>query len=160
MMRCSLILLAMCNQSMAFMMAKPQLAFGSNTVLIAKAGRTNPGVDLIASAPNNGAGAKAAAVGYYMYAFGFAALLLKTLSLHPLIPPSPNSLAWCRAWLWTTVADYYGAALALCGVIIATEQRMLMKVLWSCGCLFLGTPFCCFWVAARLLKGGSLKLSA
>ena len=27
MMRCSLILLAMCNQSMAFMMAKPQLAF-------------------------------------------------------------------------------------------------------------------------------------
>ena len=30
---------------------------------------------------------------------------------------------------------------------------------WSAGCLFLGTPFCCFYVATRLWKFGSLKLT-
>ena len=31
---------------------------------------------------------------YLSYALGFALLLVKTLKQHPLIPPSPSSLAW------------------------------------------------------------------
>ena len=32
-------------------------------------------------------------------------------------------------------------------------------VLWSLGCLLLGTPFCCLYVATRLLRTGTLRLS-
>jgi hypothetical protein len=116
-----------------------------------------PSADLMAATPKT---QRAGALAYFLYALGFAGLLTKTLKAHPLIPPSVNSLLWCRAWLWTTVVDYYGAALSLCGVIIATEDRMAARIGWSCGCLFLGTPFCCLWVGLRLLRGGSLRLSA
>ena len=102
---------------------------------------------------------KAAFFGYQLYAAFFTVLLIKTLTKFPLIPPSPNSLAWCQAWLATTVVDYYGAALALCGVIISSEPKLLAGLAWSAGCLFLGTPFCCFYVATRMWKFGSLKLT-
>lgn len=101
---------------------------------------------------------KAIAYTYVAYALGFALLLLRTLKKFPLIPPSPNSLDWCRQWLWTTVADYYGAALALCGVILATERRPY-NFAWAAGCLFLGTPVCCFYAAFRLLRHGTLQLA-
>jgi hypothetical protein len=119
-----------------------------------------PSADLMAAAAPKVQ--RAGAVAYFLYALGFAGLLTKTLQAHPLTQAAAgvNSLLWCRAWLWTTVADYYGAALALCGVIIATEQTMAARIGWTCGCLFLGTPFCCIWVGLRLLRGGSLRLGA
>lgn len=121
--------------------------------------------DLIAAAADEVvAGGKwrastSAACGYITYALGFALLLLKTLRAFPLVPPSPNSLEWCRSWLWTTVADYYGAALAICGVILSTE-RPPYSFAWAAGCLFLGTPVCCFYAAFRLLRHGSLRLAS
>uniref|UniRef100_A0A7S2BJE2 DUF2834 domain-containing protein n=1 Tax=Haptolina brevifila TaxID=156173 RepID=A0A7S2BJE2_9EUKA len=104
--------------------------------------------------------ARAGFVFYSLYALGFTALLLKTLTAFPLIPPSPGSSAWCRGWLWTTIVDYYGAALALCGIIISTEPERWRGIAWSAACLFLGTPFCCLYVAQRLYRQGSLRLVA
>lgn len=75
----------------------------------------------------------------------------------PLFPLRPNTLAWCRAWLYTTVFDYYGAALCLSGVIIASE-RPFTAALWVAGCCLLGTPACCAWVIARLCRHGTLRL--
>lgn len=119
---------------------------------------------LMASATSGGANTPAPPMvlvaSYALYALGFALLLVKTLKSYPLVPPSPNSLAWCRQWLWTTVADYYGAAFALCGVIIYSEQKRLVGYAWAAGCLFLGTPMCCMYVAMRLLKHGTLKLGS
>ena len=100
--------------------------------LVASAIRA-PTADLVASSAQGPA--KAGAAAFTLYAFGFAALLVKTLRAFPLIPPSPNSLLWCRTWLFTTVADYYGAALALCAVIVATEPKMMLKISWSFGVL-------------------------
>ena len=99
-----------------------------------------------------------AAIFYSTYAAGFTALLIRTLRAFPLVPPEPSSLAWNAAWLFTTVVDYYGAALALCGVILASEKRRA-GILWSLGCLLLGTPFCCFYVTSRLLRSGTLRLA-
>ena len=62
-----------------------------------------PSADLTAMAPKQLQ--KVGAAGYVAYAIGFAGLLMKTLRAYPLIPPSVNSLMWCRAWLWTTVID-------------------------------------------------------
>ena len=106
---------------------------------------------------NMGAKVKAVVAGYLLYAAGFALLLVKTLMKHPLVPPSPSSLAWCQSWLATTVVDYYGAAFALCGIIICSEPKLIHGLLWSAGCCFLGTPFCCLYVAARVLRRGSLS---
>ena len=76
---------------------------------------------LTAMAPRPGVGR---VVGFFSgYATLFTILLVRTLSKFPLIPPSPSSLAWNSAWLVTTVVDYYGAAFALCGIIIASESR-------------------------------------
>ena len=102
---------------------------------------------------------KLAIGGYALYALAFTLLLVKTLASFPLIPPSPNSLLWCRTWLATTVVDYYGAALALCGVIVSSEPKLSVGLAWSAGCCFLGTPFCCLYVAVRLLRRGSLRLA-
>lgn len=103
-------------------------------------------------------GVRRAVLFYNVYAAGFTLLLVRTLAKFPLVPPAPSSLAWNSAWLVTTVVDYYGAALALCGVIVASESRR-DGILWSLGCLLLGTPFCCFYVATRLLRKGTLRLS-
>ena len=130
--------------------AAPQIAVAANA-------RTT--TDLMAAAPAAPEPPAGGAIAYSLYALGFAALLIKTLCAYPLIPPSPNSLLWCRAWLWTTVADYYGAALALCGIIVATEQAIKWRVAWCLGCLLGGTPFCCFWVAQRLFKGQSIRIA-
>ena len=100
------------------------------------------------------------AVGFYaLYAAAFSFLLVRTLNLHPLFSgPSPSSRAWNAAWLWTTVADYYGVALALCGVVVASEPRR-DAALWSAAILLLGCPFACMYVGTRLLRTGSLALA-
>ena len=97
------------------------------------------------------------ALAYGAIGAGFAVLLAKTLRAHPMFPFQPDSASWCCAWLATTVVDYYGAALCLCGVILANEPRVV-GIAWSLGCCLLGTPVCCAWIVSRLLRKGSLRL--
>ena len=99
----------------------------------------------------------AAASAYLAVGGGFAYLLTLTMIAQPMFPLQPDSVEWCRSWLATTVADYYGAALVVCGVIFASE-RPPVAVGWSLGCLLLGTPACCAWTISRLLRYGTLRL--
>ena len=99
-------------------------------------------------------------LGYMLYAtlgVCFGAGLVFSLVHYPLYPPRPHSVEWLRVWLLATVADYYGAALCLCGVIFATEVP-LHGLLWSVGCCLFGTPCCCAYVMIRLLRHGTLRL--
>ena len=149
----------------AFALQNPLLAPRANAIMTtapggAIASRTRPvivsrtrSVIAVANKP-----APKAAIFYTSYAAGFTALLIRTLRAFPLVPPEPSSVAWNAAWLFTTVVDYYGAALALCGIILASEKRRV-GILWSLGCLLLGTPFCCFYVTSRLLRNGTLRLA-
>ena len=155
------LVLLMAGHACAFHLGPAPKITGQSPLLAAPCTRLAQ-ADLVASASNPGVGgsAKLGALAYSLYAIGFGALLIKTLRAFPLIPPSINSLLWCRSWLWTTIVDYYGAALALCGVIIATEDQLIGQIGWCFGCLFLGTPFCCMWVARMLLKRGSLRIGS
>lgn len=65
---------------------------------------------------------------------GFAVLLMRTLRTFPIFPFQPTNAAWSYAWLITTICDYYGAALCLCGIALASEQRM-HGILWSLSCM-------------------------
>lgn len=103
---------------------------------------------------------KAAAAFYSILGGSFAFVLVRTLTAFPMLPFQPSSAPWCKAWLATTVFDYYGAALCLCGVILSTERQKLQGILWSLGCCLLGTPVCCLWVVQRLLRGGSLRIAS
>ena len=141
----------------AFALQNPLLAPRANAIMTtapggAIASRTRP----VVAAANKPV--PKAAIFYSTYAAGFTALLIRTLRAFPLVPPEPSSLAWNAAWLFTTVVDYYGAALALCGIILASEKRRV-GILWSLGCLLLGTPFCCFYDTSRLLRNGTLRLA-
>ena len=101
----------------------------------------------------------AAAVAFYpLVGAAFAAVLGLTIWQHPLWTPQWDSLTWCRSWLLTTVADYYGACFCLCGIILSSE-RPLCGALWCAGCCLLGTPMCCVYVAKRLLRHGTLRLA-
>jgi len=110
-------------------------------------------------ASNAGGGGSRIAVTFYAtVGVGFAIQLARTLFKYPMLPFRPDSASWSFAWLITTVFDYYGAALCLCGVILSSEGP-LKGVLWSLGCCLLGTPVCCMWVISRLLRGGgSLRI--
>ena len=98
-----------------------------------------------------------AVVAYPAIGLTFVALLVLTLFSHPLFPLQLNSLSWCRSWLLTTVADYYGAAFCLCGIILASEPPV-PGVLWVFACCLLGTPGCCGYVFSRLFRHGTLRL--
>lgn len=104
-----------------------------------------------------GRAALSGVVFFSIIGLSFAALLGYTLWRHPLFPLKPDSVAWCRSWLITTVADYYGAALALSGVIVASEPPW-QAALWVGGCCLLGTPACCAYVVTRLFRHGTLRL--
>ena len=96
--------------------------------------------------------------GTYM-ALGLTAMvvLLSTAYKHPLWPFQMDSLIWCRAWLLTTIGDYYGACFSLCAVILASEPRW-QGIAWSLGCCLLGAPVCSFWVVSRVLRKGTISL--
>ena len=80
-----------------------------------------------------------------------ALALLSTLWTQPLFPLQLSSLAWTKAWLKMTVLDYYGAAFPLCGVAIASARDKYSGYLWAAGFCFGGSPFCCAYVALRLI---------
>ena len=48
-------------------------------------------------------------VGYAAVGVCFTFVLVYVLVHYPLYPPRLRSLEWCRMWLFTTIADYYGA---------------------------------------------------
>lgn len=110
-------------------------------------------------APSRLDGKHAAQVALGFAALGVvcAALLCNTLARYPLFPLQTQSLDWSLAWLATTVVDYYGSTLCLVAVIVASE-RTVVAVLWSLGCLLLGSPFCCAYMALRVLRHRSVAL--
>ena len=55
--------------------------------------------------------------------------------------------------MWEAVLDYYGAALPLCGIAVASEPGM-SGWLWSLGFCLGGSPFCCAYVVLRLRNFG------
>ena len=95
----------------------------------------------------------------FFFALGLTCLgsLAYTLSAQPLFPLQMDSLPWTQAWLLMTVADYYGAALCLCGFIVATEPTG-SAFAWSLGCLLLGSPVCCLYMLYRLHYQRTLRL--
>ena len=70
-----------------------------------------------------------------------------------------DACVWCRAWLLTTVFDYYVMTFCMCGVILATEERLGVGVGWSLGCCLAGAPTACLWVGLQLWRReGGLSL--
>ena len=106
------------------------------------------------------------ALAVYVVLFVYCAWsLFSTLSEHPLFPFQFSNLEWTAAWLKMTVVDYYGAALPLCGIVIASESP-LAGLLWSLAFCIGGSPFCCAYVISRLtayrdhgLQGLSLHMT-
>ena len=80
-----------------------------------------------------------------------ALALMSTLWTQPLFPLQTSNLAWTNAWLKMTVLDYYGAALPLCGIAIASARDSYSGYLWAAGFCLGGSPFCCAYVALRLI---------
>ena len=113
--------------------------------------------DLVALAPSTPSKPWLGMAAYGSIGLGFATMLTQTCLKHPLLPFQPESAAWSFSWLITTVFDYYGAALCLCGVILSTEPPA-QGALWSLGCLGLGTPVCAAWMVSRLWRHGGLGL--
>mmetsp|Transcript_27693 Transcript_27693/g.53842 ORF Transcript_27693/g.53842 Transcript_27693/m.53842 type:complete len:130 (+) Transcript_27693:52-441(+) len=94
---------------------------------------------------------------YAIYGLGFFILLTLVLNHYPLFPLDTDNIHWARSWLFTTVFDYYGAALCLCGIILSTEG-LVVGGLWSLGCCLLGTPVCCIYMMYRIHRFRTLKL--
>jgi hypothetical protein len=75
-----------------------------------------------------------------------------TLFHHPLFPFRWNELAWCKAWLATTVVDYYGVALPFSALVVAAEPNLAIGLAWALGVLVLGSPVACIWMARYKLR--------
>ena len=110
-------------------------------------------------------------IGFAVVGMSFAAWLVVTLIRHPLFPfridcgaDVPDNFGrsacvWGRAWLLTTIADYYTMTVCMCGVIMSSEQRLVTGAAWSLGCCLLGAPTACVWVCLQLYQRRSLSLT-
>jgi hypothetical protein len=68
-----------------------------------------------------------------------------------------SDLNWTKAWLFTTIWDYYGVAFSLSAIAISTED-IPYGFLWTLGFCLLGSPVACAYIVMRLLfKTISLK---
>lgn len=83
-----------------------------------------------------------------------------TLYSYPLFPLQTDSLEWSNTWLLTTVIDFYGSTICLCGIIIASSNSWISGMLWTVGCCLLGSPVCCLWILYQIvwLQRSSLAL--
>ena len=76
-----------------------------------------------------------------------------TLRRAPLLQWRTRDPEWLRAWLVMTVADYYGAALALCAVVVAdvgvADVGVGEGLAWSAAFCVLGAPACCAYAVRR-----------
>jgi len=98
-------------------------------------------------------------LGFYGLLLAVTAVAISTTLYHyPLFPLQTDSLEWSNTWLLTTVVDFYGACLCLCGVILCTEQSWSAGVGWCVGCCLLGSPVCCIWVLWKVWQGKTLQL--
>lgn len=68
-----------------------------------------------------------------------------------------NNLEWSKAWLVTTVVDFYGATIPLIGIVFQTEP-FLHACIWTCGFCLLGSPIHLSYAIYRLLTSGTLEL--
>lgn len=91
---------------------------------------------------------------YALLLIGTSTAIILTCTSQPLFPFQSDNLEWNNAWLIATVIDYYGACFCLCGVILSTEENLLVGALWSLGCCLLGSPICCLWILVRLCRYG------
>mmetsp|Transcript_83040 Transcript_83040/g.173851 ORF Transcript_83040/g.173851 Transcript_83040/m.173851 type:complete len:252 (+) Transcript_83040:124-879(+) len=87
----------------------------------------------------------------------YTTALATTLWKFPLLPFQPSDLPWAKAWLWTTLGDFYVLTSCLCGLCLASEGFVVGSLL-SLTFLFLGSPCVCCWMVWRLLHHGSLTL--
>lgn len=58
-------------------------------------------------------------------------------------------IQWTKEWLYMAVLDYYGAALCLSAIAIASEG-CVFGTFWALGFCVLGSPVCCCYIAHRL----------
>ena len=94
---------------------------------------------------------------YSTLAVAFFGLTAYACYYQPLFPVQLDSVEWCRLWLGTTVADYYLVVASLSSIILATENWTL-GILWVLGICLLGSPFACFYIVYRIVKGSTLKI--
>jgi len=92
------------------------------------------------------------------YSASFVILLCVTMSRYPLLKWSTRDIEWTRAWLYTTIADYYGLALVL-SVIFFHLEPFWIAFLLTCGVCVFGSRIGTIWIAFRLLEGRGLKRS-
>jgi len=105
---------------------------------------------------------KAAVVFYSVYGAVFFISLNITgvygVGLMPLFPLQLERVGWAFTWLVQTIFDFYGAASCVSGVILYTEPRTAIGVMWTlllcCG----GCSFGCVWCALQLFRHGCLAL--
>eukprot|EP01031_Cornospumella_fuschlensis_P034040 gene34040-41200_t len=79
-----------------------------------------------------------------------AVCISNTLHAFPLFSFAVNDLAWTRAWLYTTVLDYYGVAVPLCFIAVLSED-VPYGFMWALGFLLLGSPVACAYLTMRIL---------
>jgi hypothetical protein len=97
---------------------------------------------------------------YTVLFFSTLSTISWTLYHYPLFPLQTESLEWSNMWLTTTVVDYYGSTLCLCGVILATTDTWMSGLAWAAGCCLLGSPLCCLWILYQVAwMNRSLALS-
>ena len=81
-----------------------------------------------------------------------------TLMHQPLFPFQMDNLKWAKAWLIMTVVDYYGAAVPLCALVLASENSRIVAGAWIVAILLLGSPFACAWMIWRLFLHQTLRM--
>lgn len=70
-----------------------------------------------------------------------------------------NNLEWSKAWLLTTVIDFYGATIPLIAIVFYTE-KLPYALLWTIGFCLLGSPVHITYAIYRLLVTGTIGLKS
>ena len=61
-----------------------------------------------------------------------------------------NDIDWTRNWLYMTILDYYGSTFALSAIVL-TSEPWPYGIIWSAAFCLLGSPFCCAYIAYRVI---------
>ena len=76
---------------------------------------------------------------YLALGVAVAARLLMVLQSYPLFPIRLDDLPWTSAWFVFTVLDFYALSLCLSAIALASENNILVGLLWCAGFNLLGT---------------------
>jgi hypothetical protein len=95
-----------------------------------------------------------------------ADLLSESHSCGPVVSCRACHLVTLTRYDRTQVVDYYGVALCLCGIIVATDMKSVREtgesegcgisaasIVWCLGVLILGSPVACVYMIWRISKG-------